>query len=425
MLSQKMRRRSLLVGYLILVAACSIVVIACSSPTARLAATPSVAASEPSTPQLASTQENKASPTLSATSSPLVSPTSTALVRVTPLSQLRPTYVALSSTPVHQLLLEKQNAAWILLDDYYIYWATYQDPRHILRYPLTEGKTETVVTSQYPDGDLISLRPIRNKDWLIFLDTPQSAGYTTWTVRALNLRTQKEQVVVEEPGDPVSWPGPDLSADGDWVVWTRTGHGKTATCDETMLMMRNLTTGEVRELDRACTQNTYKWAVPSLVGDRLIVERDLPDSRGRGNEVYLFDLTSGQRQSLTGNEQGSMPKSSLGWAAWKHGSRYKEGTSNTVYNLHTGERHYVIVPDQAMNGDPQLFDHWLYWQPEPLQPFYVFDLENGYALTVTVPSNNEAIYPVAVGNNTVAWQRDLDFENAPPKDSVLEWRTLQ
>lgn len=424
MLSQKPPHH-LLLTYSVLVALCSLLLISCVSPQAQSTAALLPSPKPVGTVSLISAAVTMSLPAIRPSAVLAVSATPTVLASTTPLSQIRPTYAALPSTPVHQLLLEKQNAAWILLDDQYIYWTTDQDTRHILRHPLTGGNTETVVTSQYPDGDLISLRPIRNKDWLIFLDTPQSAGYTTWIVRALNLRTREEQVVTEEPGDPISWPGPDLSADGDWVVWTRTGHGKTATCDETMLFMRNLKTGEQRELDRACTQDNYLWGGPSLIGNQLVIERDLPDSKGRGNEVYLFDLVSGQRRRLNDDTLGSMPEASANWVVWKHGPRYREGTSNTVYNLHTGERYFVIVPGRAMSGDPQLFDHWLYWQPEPLQPFYVFDLESNQIMTVTIPDKNEAIYPVTVYSNTVAWQRRLNADQALPQDSILEWRTLQ
>lgn len=424
MLHQKMRQCSLLVGLLIFIAVCLIVVIACSSLTIQVPATPSVITPIPSTPWLASTKENRSS-TAAAATLPLASPTSTIVAQVTPLSPMRLTYASLRPVPIQQLLLKKENAAWILLDEQYIYWATDQDTRHILRHPLIGGKTETIFTSQYSDGDLTSLRPILSGDWLVFMDTPQSAGYTTWIVRALNLRTREEQIVTEEPGDPISWPGPNLSADGEWVLWTRTGHNKLATCDETMLMMRNLKTGEQRELDRACTQDNYLWDIPSLIGNQLIVEHDLPDSKGRGNEVYHFDLASGQRHQLNDDALGSMPQASQSWIVWKHGPRYKEGALNTVYNQLTREKRDLAVPGQEMSGDPNVFDHWLYWQPAVYQPFYVVNLDTSQIMTVTIPGKNEAFFPVYVYDNTIAWQRRLNVDQALPQDSILEWRTLQ
>jgi hypothetical protein len=336
---------------------------------------------------------------------------------------VNPIYATLPSAPIHRLKLKGQYAGQVLLDQKYLYWTVDQDKSHIFRYPLNGGETETVATSQYRDGELTTLRPIRTGDWLIFVDTPASAEAVTWVVRALNLTTKAEQVIVEEPGDPISWPGPSLAADGDWVVWTRTGHARSAACDETILAIRNLKTSEQRELDRSCTLDHYKWDIPYIISNTLIVEQDLPDNQGRGNNIYSFDLTSGQRTALTNDGHSSMPVASGNWLVWKDGPRYQNGLFNIIDNLQTGARQRLPAPSSEPL-DPEIAGHWLYWRPSVFGSFYVYNLETNQMLTVATPGENETIGTVAVNQHMAAWLRDLDFKDAPPKDTVLEWRTL-
>jgi len=336
---------------------------------------------------------------------------------------LNPIYATLLPAQLHRLTLKGEYAGQILLDQKYLYWTVDQDPSHIFRYPLNGGNIETVATSQYKDGELTTLRPILDGEWLIFLDTPASAEGTTWVVRALNLINKTEQVVVEEPGDPISWPGPALDAENEWVVWTRTGHATHATCDETILAMRSLKTGEQRELDRACVQDHYKWDIPHIISNTLIVEQDLPDNQGRRNNIYSFDLTSGQRAALTNDGHSSMPVASGNWLVWKDGPRYQNGLFNVIVNLRAGVRQRLPVPGSEPL-DPEISGRWLYWPPSALHSFYVYNLETNQILTVATPGENESIGVVAVNQNVAAWLRNLDFKHAMPHDNVLEWRAL-
>lgn len=341
----------------------------------------------------------------------------------------RPTIETLSLTPIaaspvtsHTLRLEKQMATQITLDETHIYWIGRKDPGYIFRYPLTgEGKIETVVGTQFEDGELKVMTPVRSGDWLIFFDTPRSAECITWALRALNLRDGTEQVLLEEPGDPVSWPGPLFDAEGDWVVWTRTSRSEEKNCSETILAMRNLRTGERRELERSCAEDKHMWVMPHISGDYLVVEQDLPDSKGRGNDVYLYDLASEQRVVLTDDRRSSFPDISGDWVVWRAASRFSFGRATALYNLRTG-RQFKIRHEERQEG--RLSGHWLYWEASVLDPLYVYDLETKQLLIVVTPGENEHIEEVAVYGDTVAWCRNLDFEHSAPHDTLLEWRTL-
>jgi hypothetical protein len=313
-------------------------------------------------------------------------------------------------------------ASELTLDETYLYWTVYQDPRHIFRYPLAGGQVETVATTRFDDGDLTTYEPLRSGDWLIYTDTHENDN-TAWVVRALNLKTGMDQVVVEEPGDPASWPGPWLGAEGDWVAWTRTGHAADAPCDQSILALCNLRTGEQRELDRTCTENGYMWVFPRLAGNTLVVEQDLPDNKGRGNNIYAFDLTTGQRTALTENGASSMPDLSDQWIVWKAGARFQYSRAVILYNRATAQEQVVWNPNNQPL-DPHLAGHWLYQVPPPMMPLYVYDVETQHMVRVVTPGQNEAIESVVVYNNVVAWLRNLDFAHAMPHDNLLEWRTL-
>lgn len=317
-------------------------------------------------------------------------------------------------------LTETLEVSHVALDETYLYWVL-DEGKHILRYPLLGGEVEAVTSTRFEDGEL-SVHPLlRSNDWLIFLDTPRSAEGVTWTLRALNLSDGTEQVVIEERGDRTSWPGPFVDADGDWVVWSRTRRSEEKGCVETILAMYNLRTGERRELERSCVEDRHMWVFPHLSGDHLVVERDLPDSKGGGNDIYLYDLTSGQRTALTDDGRSSMPDISGPWIAWKAAPRFSRGPT-LLYNLDTGEREVVRRPGRHLG--PQLAGRWLYWQPSARQSLYVYDLEAKQLSLVATPGENEDFDDVGVCCGTIAWCLNLDFEHAPPGDYALEWRTL-
>ncbi len=171
------------------------------------------------------------------------------------------------------------------------------------------------------------------------------------------------------------------------------------------------------------------WAVPQLSGEYLIVEQDLPDSKGRGNNVYLFKVTSGQRITLTEDGHSSMPGIAYPWVIWKDGPRYTSGRATVIYDLRSHERRVVPVPGVGY-GDPQIAGHWLYWNPGELVnedkagPLYIYDLETDRMFSVAVPEANERITSPLIHDDIIGWVRNLDAEHAAPTDTLLEWRAI-
>lgn len=323
----------------------------------------------------------------------------------------------------HTLRLENKLASQLTLDESYLYWVGRQDPGTLFRYPLTgEGEIEPVVHTQFEDGELYVNPLIRSGDWLIFSDTPASAQGVTWALRALNLSDGSERILLEEPGDRASWPGACADADGDWVVWSRMHSAEELSCTETILALYNLETGEHRELERECAEDNRMWTMPHISGEHVVVEQDLPASKGSDNNVYLYDLTTGERTALTTDGRSSMPHLSEEWVVWRGGPRYSYGTETVLYNWRTEEK-FELTHQPRLCG--QLSGRWLFWTPTALKPLYVYDLETRQLLLVTTPGENQDITEVAIHGNTIAWSLNLDFEHSTPHDSLLVWGTLQ
>jgi hypothetical protein len=322
------------------------------------------------------------------------------------------------------LRLENKLASHLTLDESYLYWVGRQDPGTLFRYPLKgDGEIEPVVHTQFEGGELYAIPPIRSGDWLIFFDTPASAQGVTWALRALNLSDGSEQILLEEPGDPASWPGAYADAAGDWVVWSRTRSAEELSCTETILALYNLETGERRELERECAEDNRMWTMPHISGEHVVVEQDLPDSKGSDNNVYLYDLTTGERTALTTDGCSSMPHISGEWVVWRGGPRHSYGTETVLYNWRTEEQ-FILTHEPRHYA--RLSGRWLCWvKPRPFEPLYVYDLETRQLLLVTTPGENQDIKDVAIHGNTIAWSLILDFEHAPPQDSLLVWGTLQ
>lgn len=335
---------------------------------------------------------------------------------------IAPTPVALPTATVHTLRL-KQTPRGIALDETHLYWTAHGDKRYIWRYPLTGGEIETVV-STIAGGELVA--PFPTSDWLIFPEvSPPSSGGVTWTLRALNLSEGTEQVVIEKTGLLPAFPRPPLfDADGDWVVWTDTRQPDSENCVETILAMRNLRTGEQRELEHACVEDQHVWTAPHLSGNHLTAldKWPLPDSDRSGYNIYLYDLTSGQRTALTDDGHSYASGISGHWMVWKSFHRSTYDLVTVVYDLWS-DRRYRIMHDERRGA--ALAGHWLYWEPYAFNPLYAYDLETRQMFTIATPGENESIGMAAIYNDTIAWSRDPDFEhNDPYSDYLLEWRML-
>lgn len=329
------------------------------------------------------------------------------------------------TTPIHSLRLKNQVATSIAMDQTFIYWTPAPNSGQILRYPLEGGKVDIVATSRFNrfnDGYLGSFGLQREGDWLIFTDTRENDN-SIWTVRALNVTTGQEEMLLEEPGDPSSWPGPDYASDNNWVVWARIEQANVANCAQSILAVRNLVSRENRELDRVCITSEYKWANPQISQDKIIVEQDLPTNKGGGNDIYLFDLSSGKRTALTNNRSSSMPSLSDKWLVWKNAPRYNNGDVLIIYDLNSGQKRSMHAPFEYPS-DPRVKGHWLYWLPQATKPFIAFNLETGRFLTIATPGKDEVFDSVAIVGNTAAWDRHPDFSSGKLVDHFLEWRAL-
>ena len=372
-------------------------------------------------PSVSATPSQTKTPTISA-STPSFTPTSPS--KPTPTPTATAVWATLTPALLHRLPAQTQRATWLVPDETHLYFVLGSDDRrHIFRYPFAGGPIEMVATTNFDDGDIATYKPIRSGDWLIFVDTHED-DYAAWIVRALNLRDGNERVVVEEAGDADSWPGPDIEADGDWVVWTQLKQSKQAACTETILALRNLRTGEQRELDRICAETNYMWVAPALSGGKLVVEQDLPDNRGRGNNIYLFDLDTGQRVALTTDGKSSMPAFSYPWAIWKAGPRYSQGFEAVVYDLRDGRREVIAAPG-GESGDPRLDGQWLYWIASRRRPLYIYDLVNKRMFLALTPPPGEkaAVLGAVIYGNRIVWGYTSDSSVVDP-EIVLEWRTL-
>jgi len=247
----------------------------------------------------------------------------------------------------------------------------------------------------------------------------QEDDNSLWTVHALDRKTGKDIVVLQEPGDPASWPGPDYDVDGDRMVWTRNGHPKDAKCDQNTLGMTNLLTGETTILDRHCTIE-FLWSLPHLAGNKLIVERDLPDSKGRGNDIYLFDLSTNKQTPLTTDGRSSMPVGSDRWLVWKAAPRYSYGMNLVIYELATGKQSQLLAPF-GEPSDPIVAGDWLYWAP--FHHFVAYNMSRGQFLTI-VANKKESFRSGAIGGGITAWDRDPEPTSGTRHDEYLEWRPI-
>lgn len=207
--------------------------------------------------------------------------------------------------------------------------------RHLYRLDLASGEVDEVLRSRfYPDGVLDSYRFCLAGDWLVYLEAAAGDNGRSWTLAAQHLATGEVVILDRAAGDEVGWPGPEVAADGDRVVWVR--REDTAQGLRSLIHAHNLATGEAELLGEPLDATREVWGWPDLAGGRLVVERmgvhpSLPQAR-----VVLIDLESGQETALSGDEPASEPAFDGRYVAWKAGPRYGRGRL-VVYDLERGE----------------------------------------------------------------------------------------
>lgn len=373
----------------------------------------------PSAPPAASPSRNAhvlgAEPTVFVTSTP---PPGSPPIPTAPSLQ-----VITATSQVHSIQITEDYVAKFALDQSYIYWTGGPDAG-LYRFPINGGENELLASSQFnehSDGYLFSEWLVRTGDWLIFMDTRQN-DTGIWALHALNVKTKQDKIVMQENGIGATWsPLPFYSAQGDWLAWSRLELGNPAACDQSILGMTNLATGEQRELDRVCTADHYMWIVPLISENHLIVEQDLPDNQGRKNNIYLWDWTTGERTALTTNGYSNMPAASGKWVVWKEAPRFNESRNDVIYDLTTGLRQSLRVP-KGCSSDPRVSGHWLFTQPCG-SSFSAYDLEHQQMVNIVQLPKGEKIDAVGLSDQWAVWAVARDKSKTEISTEV-QWRRL-
>ncbi|MBX3015325.1 MAG: hypothetical protein KF832_27645 [Caldilineaceae bacterium] len=305
---------------------------------------------------------------------------STPLTITLPINEARPPVEItlqpfISQLAVKTTQVELPTVGSIASDKTHIYWTTDGDPGHIFRRQLRNGETETIVSTQFDKGNLTVLPLIRASNWLIFLDAQSPNEGTPYVLRAHNLRDGRDIVILENKMNRLLLP--DFNAQAEQVVLTFVEFTDRANCTDTVLALYDLQAEQYQEIERTCAENAHMWHFPSLSGNRIVVEQDLSDAEGGGNNIYLYQIDTGQFTKLTDNDHSSMPHIGGNWVTWKDAPRFETAKRTVLLNLANGEKQVVPLGyDTAYVVE----DRWLYWKPiAPLQALYVYDLHQKWS----------------------------------------------
>jgi hypothetical protein len=313
---------------------------------------------------------------------------------------------------------------WVLLDEQYVYWTELQQHHHIFRYPLSGGQRAPIVTTKFDDGDLTLIKPLRRGDWLIFVDAEASAENPPFLLRALNLKTSQEQILLDSRNNQYSLPS--LGATADQVVWTTTTPTEQTNCTASLLVLYDLRTQQPQELGRACLEDHYMWMFPSLSHEYIVVEQDRPthdNADGNTNsDIYLYSLATKRFTALTHDGHSGIPNISGPWVVWQNGARFELPKSSSILNLNSGVRRVVDLGQYAINVE---HERWVYWTPVPGSPLYVYDLATDKFMIISWRDGrvNQTLNTVTIYQNQIAWWRNLTADDAI-LDGQIEWRSL-
>ncbi len=242
-----------------------------------------------------------------------------------------------------QLLLAGQAAFFTASD------APGQGGQHIYRLDLATSQVQAVVASRlYADGLLDSYRLGLAGDWLVYLEISAGDNGQSWTLAARNLASSETLTLDQASGDKVGWPGPEVAADGDWVVWIRKEAGEPP---HSWIHARNLATGETKTLASALDASQETWGWPNLRDGLLVVERDRQGESSATSSVQLIDVRSGAVTPLNGDGQASEPSLDGRYVVWKAGQRYGQGPL-AIYDTASGETRRVdLMVEYPRSGD--------------------------------------------------------------------------
>lgn len=343
-----------------------------------------------------------------------------------------PTVFEDNATPFSPLVegaitLKDQRVSTLALSSRYIYW-TYVSPQSaISRYSFASDTVENqYLSSQFETGSLGYIGPISQKEWLIYLDVNLDSEEFSWNLNATNNETGKKQALLETRGDNKTWPGPNVDFNDGRVAWSYTSYDETENCTKTNLGTINLNTGKQTIMDAIWADNgPYLWSSLATTKNYIIVEQDLPDSKGGDNDLFLYDVDRGERKKITENGHSSMPDASYPWVIWKNSRRFERGFQNVIFNLETQKRKTINVPGGAsLPPDPQVDGPWLYWNmldQTGSGMVYLYNLKKEQVYKMSAPNDREAYSDIDIFKDTIVWSR---YQLKSQGDSIIEWAKL-
>jgi len=345
-------------------------------------------------------------------------------LKITPT--IFPASMIIATDKISSILLGKQGSAQIAVDNDYVYWAAYKS-KYLYRILYTGGKPEKIAISQYADGRVDVINPIVSGRWIIFGDTPRSNDLGVWKIRAVNLDTFSERLILDDNQGKNSIYTFDISAEGDWAAWTVSTLKGNNQSDETIISMLNLNTGETRDVKREKVNGSI-WSVLSISGSQAVVERDFDENHGAGCSLYLLNTSNGDVQELSTDGKSSMPQFIYPWVMWKPVLRYASTGKVIIYNLQTYQKLLIPIPG-VYNADPKMDGARIYWIGDPTDSggassIYVFDIIKNTTFELDPPDENQSFQGLAIHGNLIVWVRQTDYLSANT-DAFLEWAKIQ
>lgn len=358
-------------------------------------------------------------PALSSVPTPLAAPMAASPI-IAPASEI------IAMDQIISIPLGKQIGVTLALDDKFVYWVENKNPGTMYRISLKGGQPEIIATSQYSDGRLDVFRPILSGRWLIFCDSPRSSNLGVWKVRVLNLDDHSEKLLLHNDGDQANLlMSLGISAQDDWVMWTIIVQETSGDFKDTMTLM-NLDSGESREFMRSNIDEAI-FPIISISKGWVVVEQDLEDSFGGGNNLYLLDLTNEKMQILSTDGKSSMPSLVFPWVMWKAAPRYSYGQKIVLYNLQDHRKLWVPLEDDE-NSDPQMNDSKIYWDGWPsanptFNSIYIYDINKNITFVFDSPEN-QVFEDYVISGEYIAWVRPMDYFTYNT-EAFLEWTTFK
>jgi hypothetical protein len=333
-----------------------------------------------------------------------------------------------SPNVIGKLELDGQRVSSLSLDENFIYWTQTVEQSPISRYSFESSIIDNdYLTTQFDGGTLGYIDPSSRNHGLVYLDVDLAAKDFGWVLQVRDLQDDTKQQVLEV-NDNKSWPGPNVDFDGNSVAWTYTLQSDNQACTKSVLGITNVNTGEQKIIEEQCADDgPYLWSAIGISRNFLIVEQDLPDNQGAGNDLFLYDLQNEQLQQLTDNGHSSMPVISYPWIVWKNAPRFEWGRQDVIYNLQNQTQQVINVPGNGATPDPRLEGDWLYWNiindKDGTGIVYFYNLEQNQMWEMAAPHQGEVFDDVAFYGDMIAWSR-RPLEGQGQSDSIVEWANL-